>query len=345
LYALGTRARGATAALRRRLAEDDPAVRLNAAYALTGLGEQEAVAAVPVLLRLLEEEPRSPARCEETLMILQGAPPPGKAAVPILRKLLLDKNLAAHHWRIAAILKRMGPEAAAALPDLLKLFDDDPASAAEMVAAIQPDRPDAVPHLAALLYDPEEYVRARATTALGRLGPAARAAVPRLKQALKDESNRVRFGAAHALLLITEDEAAYLPLLLDAAHEDPTAAWALSNLKSSTKGVIPALVAALDAKDGDVRAFAAFGLRSAGPDAKAAVPGLIRMLEARPRSVWQSTYRLPRGWAAEALGAIGPAAKDAVPALRALVAEGEDEDAWAAETALWKIGEGDNGSP
>jgi HEAT repeat protein len=54
------------------------------------------------------------------------------------------------------------------------------------------------------LSDSEPKFRAGAANALGVLGPAAKAAVPALKKALKDEDEKVRQSAAVALKAIGE---------------------------------------------------------------------------------------------------------------------------------------------
>src|SRR5262245_40640575 len=66
-------------------------------------------------------------------------------------------------------------------------------------------------------------------------------------------------------------------------------------------------VALLKDKDDKVRLKAAFWLRQAGPEAKAAVPGLLDSLKDKNVSVRQES--------AFALGRIGPPAKPAIPSL------------------------------
>ena len=59
--------------------------------------------------------------------------------------------------------------------------------------------PAAVPGLLEVLKDQNEWLRADAAAALGRIGPEAKAAVRPLADALRDEKARVRIAAAQAL--------------------------------------------------------------------------------------------------------------------------------------------------
>ena len=59
--------------------------------------------------------------------------------------------------------------------------------AASDLGRIGPAAKEAVPALAEALNDRDHYVRSRAVSALGRIGPAAKAAVPALTGALKDK--------------------------------------------------------------------------------------------------------------------------------------------------------------
>jgi len=68
------------------------------------------------------------------------------------------------------------------------------------LAADEPARKIAV--LVEMLGDEEAWLRATAAENLGRMGPAAKAAVPALRKALGDEDRRVRAAAFDALTRI-----------------------------------------------------------------------------------------------------------------------------------------------
>ncbi|MGF1580940.1 MAG: HEAT repeat domain-containing protein [Gemmataceae bacterium] len=76
------------------------------------------------------------------------------------------------------------------------------------------------------------------------------------------------------------------------------------------KDALPALVKALDDKELSVRGSVVKALGQIGAEAKDAVPALIKALKDKAKEL--------REKAAYALGEIGPAAKDALPTLEAL---------------------------
>jgi len=81
------------------------------------------------------------------------------------------------------------------------------ATAPETSGPRNPDS-DAKPlsHWVAMLKASEPRVRSRAASALGRIGPAAKPAVPELMRALEDKDFFVRASAAEALEKIRTDE-------------------------------------------------------------------------------------------------------------------------------------------
>jgi hypothetical protein len=71
--------------------------------------------------------------------------------------------------------------------------------AADALGWMGPEAKAAVPALANALKDQDILVRAAAAEALGKMGPAAKAAVPALNEALQDDSEAVRRYAEYAL--------------------------------------------------------------------------------------------------------------------------------------------------
>jgi hypothetical protein len=123
-----------------------------------------------------------------------------------------------------------------------------------------------------LTNDPSPDVRQAAAQALAAIGPEARLAASALFHAAKDTNNVVRDCAFIALARIRPD-----PHL-----------------------TVPILVAGLD--DPNLRALAAHALGEYGPEARAAVPALLRMLATN------NSASLVRNVAAAALKAIDPEA-------------------------------------
>ncbi len=99
---------------------------------------------------------------------------------------------------------------------------------------------------------------------------------------------------------------------------------------------VPTLIEALKDPDSDVGYGAAQALGRIGPEAKAAVPALIKALVDDPRNT-------VRSHAAQALGQIGPEAKAAVPALIEALKDENENVRNAADGALRKITDGESG--
>jgi HEAT repeat protein len=145
--------------------------------------------------------------------------------------------------------------------------------------------------------------QAAAAEVLGKMGPAARKAVPALIRLL------LEFDGA-----ITADAEKALPKI------DPH--WA-------SRGAVPIFIRGLKSKDTFRRQSAAIALARLGPAARKAVPYLIPLLKDEEDYV--------RLRAAQALGDMGPAAKAALPALRPLLEDDEDFVRVSAAEALKQI--------
>lgn len=161
--------------------------------------------------------------------------------------------------------------------------------------------PEAVPSLVAALRDPDAATRERAATALGRIGPPARAAIEPLIATFVDDDLYLRGAAAVALGQIGRD-------------------------------AVPALIRAIGDADEQVRWSAAIALGRLGPQARAAVAPLVRAMSDSNDKV--------RWCAAVALGAIGPAAGDAIPVVTEALHDRDEAVRRGANLALQQIGHG-----
>ncbi|MBN2453282.1 MAG: HEAT repeat domain-containing protein, partial [Candidatus Omnitrophica bacterium] len=101
-----------------------------------------------------------------------------KDAVPALVKALGDKNDVVRK-NAAETLGRIGPDAKDAVPELIQAVDDIGNAAAEAIGKIGLP---AVPALIQALKDKNYFIRDEAAEILGRIGPAAKAAVPAIIQ-------------------------------------------------------------------------------------------------------------------------------------------------------------------
>ena len=182
-----------------------------------------------------------------------------------------------------SVLEQNQTEGIKSVPGLIKCLEGDYFyfdKGAAKLALTHIGKP-AVALLVEALKDPSPRVAEGAAIALGMIGPDATAAVPALKQALRQKSKP-------GVMLPRE------------------AAIALGKI-----GEIEFLIGALQGEEANVSAYlASQGLGAAGPNAAPAIPILMEILNG-PDAPSQM-------YAADALGAIGPASNPAVPRLREL---------------------------
>jgi HEAT repeat protein len=195
--------------------------------------------------------------------------------------------------------------------------------------------------IAALCHN-ETWVRRNAAEELGRLGPAARAAIPTLIAAAVDVEEPVRKSASGALERIdpewpaTPEAADSVPALVKALGSRFTEVWQLASflLGRIGKPAVAELIDALAARWQDTRqVVVARSLGRIGPAAVDAVPALAHELTSEHAHVRQA--------AAEALGQIGPAAEPAVPGLVQLLTDRLPASRQAAAVALSRVGRAD----
>jgi HEAT repeat protein len=194
----------------------------------------------------------------------------------------------------------------------------------------------AVAALRAALDDSAAAVRTQAVVALGRVGPAAAAAAPRLIALFHDADETVRCQAAEALgrvgAVSESSAAALVGLLADASVAvKVSAARALGSLRKVAAPAVPSLVSLLQEPDEAVRAAAAEAIAQIGTLDEKAAESLAEGL-ASPDNV-------VRAQTAEALAAIGPRAQEAAPALVGVLTDGNDVVRARAVEALGQMGE------
>jgi HEAT repeat protein len=219
-----------------------------------------------------------------------------------------------------------------------------------LVAVHMRSRPDepaldaATVALVAALNDPKPVVRAGAAAAVGGVlrstsaptprplpGGASTAAAPRrLLDLMRDDSPEVRASAATALGSSAEsveqhDEIA-LTLLRGLDDDSPDVRWAsrlaLSQVARSCDGclsgaIAPAFLEALQKPDETTQEVAMTILAEIGPEAEAAVPPLIRLLEA-PADAAKAPSEALRTRAASTLWRVARGTKSAPTAVEAL---------------------------
>ncbi|GAA2410574.1 hypothetical protein GCM10010420_44130 [Streptomyces glaucosporus] len=187
---LGDRAAPLVPLLRRRLAETPPGEAAYAPALTSLLAWSAALGSADVL--------------PEVLRVLRGSRGmPGERGAGIRRAAL-------------RAVEALGPAAQGAAPDLRALLSE-PGTAVDAAAALWAAEGDAeavLPALRAALGGEDDRARRSAASVLGRIGPAAAEAGPRLRElALCGGEPRARAGAAIALWRTAGDGEAVLPVL------------------------------------------------------------------------------------------------------------------------------------
>ncbi len=261
LGSIGPDAREAVPDLTRALTDADSRVRGEAAASLGAIGPDSGPA-VPALAHLAVAE----ADDQIADLAAEALGSIGPRAVPALVT-MLRTGRATVRVRALTALEKVGPKAAAAIPELLRALEDR-----------------------------DEAVRAAAAETMGAVGagPRANAAMIPLLEALRDEDPIVRQQAAEALSQIGTGERRELPGLIDAMRksavppllqslgdEDPFvrrhAARALGKIGAASDQVVPALVRALKDPERLTRISAIEALGAVGPPATSALDDLGRL--------------------------------------------------------------------
>ncbi len=198
----------------------------------------------------------------------------GKKVLPRLIEALGNEEVRA---RAADVIRRIGPEAKAAVPALIEALEDRSAETRNEVlfalAAVGPDARQAVPAVTKALKDPDMNVRYAACFALGKIGADAVAAKPELQKNLSGPDQFLSMASAWALAQICPDcqqtAPMSVPVLIKALGEpDPItrlhAAECLCCLGPLAKDAVPALKKALEDQNEDVQAAAAEALEAIG---------------------------------------------------------------------------------
>ena len=158
----------------------------------------------------------------------------------------------------------------------------------------------------ALIDDEDPDVQHEVLFALAKIGPGAKAAVPKLIETLQNSEGPACYGACYALGSIGSDAIDAKPALRKTLKgEDESlclfSAWALAQIDpgcTETCGeTVPVLVQGLEDENAQFRMQAASALQCLGPLAKPAAGALKKALQDEDEHVRQA--------AAEALKAIG----------------------------------------
>lgn len=209
LASVGVASGGTESALMTILQSPDDAVRPEAIYALGRLGIERAAPAIETAIR--DQDPAIRMAAAWALVAL--APnDSGRTAksLPVLTASLAHET-AAIRREAAATLGRIGERARPAVPALIKATTDSDTGVRIAVmgalVATDPSQAATLKAVSAGLTDNDSHVRHAALYAAGRLGPIARKTEPVLLHNLASRESLERFHAAWALVRIRPDAA------------------------------------------------------------------------------------------------------------------------------------------
>jgi hypothetical protein len=208
------------------LHDDFEPVAIDAAYAMATAGEDALPFLIDVMDRDRGDDPDGnksshdgsqpdPGRASRSAAY--GLVELGVASVPAALRLLVEG--ASHVRKLAAFVLGEIKDTAPEVTEALCRVTADPVAAVRINAVealgLKPATPLSVATLSAAMKDPDPQVRFSAALSLAQIGPDAEAAVPVLRDALKDENRYVPGYAVEALERIATPDAmrAVLPFL------------------------------------------------------------------------------------------------------------------------------------
>ncbi len=311
------------------LADEQPAIQLAALDGLSRLGLPNAEA----LARLLA----NPQSAHMAAILLGELGEEAAEAVNPLRRVLTGDLTPEVKMQVLLALGGIGPKAAAAVPDIQAALEHgSPAvryAAAYALGAIGPAASGSAEALTKLSQGDEAYERLVAVWALAQIAPDDRTrvnqALEALTAALVGEDPQLRMLAAQGLVELEVPPRAKLAALQKAiaGAEGLQVRRAMQVMGELVQPAVPLLIEQLE--NPETASVAALALGQAGPEAAAAVPGLVKMLSRADRDA--------RFAALVALGQIGPKSAAAVPAVQTVL-ESDEADTELRMVAAWTLG-------
>jgi HEAT repeat protein len=243
-----------------RLNNGDSSVRCTAATALGKIGRR-AEKAVPALIKALRD--KNGGVQENAAWAIGRIGKPAEEGIPSLLQMLknddaylriqaayaLGRICRSNYGQVARGVKTIVGPLAHALKDIDSRVRRQAAAA---LVDIGPEAKEAATALVAALDDEDRATRGLAARAAGQLGKEAKSAIPRLTELLADKSAEVRESAAFALGLFTTDAKGALQQLQPLTNDPHVsvrveAAIALWSIDRRTEGLLPVMIAGLEA--------------------------------------------------------------------------------------------------
>jgi HEAT repeat protein len=326
----GIAASGAIPDLTRLLEDPEPEISRSAAGALMDISSEKFKRAVPFLIKGLQHDNEN-VRSGSANGLGQLGPLAEEAVQPLVSALGDEDEEVRKEAALAlGLIGKQQPEVIGALTKRLEDADESVrTSAAAALTFLAPaEKADLVlPILRDGLKHEDAAERRQCIESLGRLGPAAKMAVPDLRHVLDDNAEKDPnvWGAVPLALLSIDREQAWDPVvsrLVDRLKQGSPesrkqAALSLGQLGATAKSAVRDLGKALLADtDAAVRQQVLWTLPLLGPDAAVATPDLVRALGDKDPDV--------RLWAGITLTGVN--LTRAAPAIKVLVEGFEHKD-------------------
>ncbi len=227
---------------------------------------------VPALVQALN----NPTGAREAVHALGELGPAAADAIPYLVE-YCQRN--PYDATAADALVKMGPEAVPAVIDSLRRPGEHQDQMIQVLGRMGPAAKDAIPVLAAIFQKDRTTLRQHAAQALGQMGSEARSALPALIRGLADNDSHIRFQTGLALLRIDPSNAEARPVLARFLPDDDAlvgleAAAMLARTDPGDSAAIEYLMAMVQ-RPGPHRGKAAQALGDLGSEAKSVVRTLI----------------------------------------------------------------------
>jgi HEAT repeat protein len=329
---LGQISPGAVAAIPTLLeALQDPSseIRLKAAGALARM-DSAVDRIVPLLVERLNEKGLRPYAYEALYKMGSSA----QAAVPTLLKMTQSADEDERFWGYLAlwhILPQGQAETWREVLEVAKLAPGASKRRAQIQALAAKLAEDAAAICVHGLNQPDAAVRRATVDVLVEAGGCPSGAIPAVARVLRDPDRNLRRSATFVLMRLDRPKipAEALRSSLTDVEVD-VRIWAATLLRQAgpeARDALPSLVRALADSDSIVRGQSAFALAAIGPPA---VPGLVETLKSQDINA--------RRLAIFALGKIGPEAKSVKDALTPLLKDPDPEIRQSCANTLEKIG-------
>lgn len=287
-------------------------VRMNAAHALRKAG----AAAVPVLVQALRDEHFWPRY--NAARILSQIGPAAKAATPQLGQALADKAIDVRH-AAAEALANLDDTTSVAVQLAGALADSNARVRSAAVEALSHSGTAALPQVIRLLRHHDPGVRQSAAKVIGLLGPAAAEALPSLVESLQAEVRD-----AHRQYDGIDNEGIRQSRIRGALR----ASQAVLALSQMGRPAVELLLKRMDGTDALMTCYVMEVLGRLRRDASAAVPAVLKVLQA-DTAAWQ------RARAAGVLGSIAPGDERVIAALGKAL---DDKDEGARRHSAYALG-------